>query len=86
MSDIWEKTFFECTTCKKWFHPQCQGLDLTVEELETATRVTCLTCYSGRGTRYNLGKKMNYEKIIDMYHVFDNNMLGYCCLLSFFSR
>ena len=53
--------FFECTTCEKWYHPQCQGLHLTIEELETATRVTCLTCYSGRGRRYQLGKKMKYK-------------------------
>ena len=60
MPDMGED-FFECTTCKKWFHPQCQGLDLTIEELQTATRVTCLICYSGRGRRYNLGKKMKYK-------------------------
>ena len=49
--------YFECTKCSHWFHPICQGLKLTLDEINDASWVVCLDCYKGKGPRYKLPYK-----------------------------
>ena len=50
--------YFECTNCHKWFHPQCQGINKTQQQIERAKNLRCVRCQTqarrGRGRK---GKK-----------------------------
>ena len=37
---------FECTVCRKYFHPKCQGITLTPLQIHKAKHLPCLSCKS----------------------------------------
>ena len=48
-------SYFECSTCTKWFHPECQGITASTEELSgNDTIAYCIGCYSGIGPQYTI--------------------------------
>ena len=40
-------TYFECTECELWFHPNCQGMrHKTTEAINKMKKAKCLDCQS----------------------------------------
>ena len=40
-----EALYFECTSCFKWYHPECQGYPtLQSDDIQNLIQITCLSC------------------------------------------
>ena len=44
-----DSLYFECTKCRKWYHPQCQGLGfMTQEEINAKKTLKCIKCQGSK--------------------------------------
>ena len=47
MPDDSTKFTWQCTTCKKWYHPKCQGIGhMTTQQIADSKKLPCMLCKS----------------------------------------
>lgn len=47
MPDDTTKFTWQCTSCKKWYHPKCQGIGhMSTKEIAQAKHLPCMLCQS----------------------------------------